>query len=225
MVHRNTATNQVAAGEAQLRSGSGSAVSGEAGRTVAGYCRDDSAGRDLADALVDEIHKEQVALMVYCQRGGLSQLRAVGWAAVARESRSTNARHCHGNLDVYILDMTLPADSPGALTRITDDPGIDTEPQWSKDGQSLYFTSDRAGGPQIYKVGIHPGDKPRRLTFQGSYNARPRLSPDESQMAFVTQEDGAYRIATMDLRTAGTTPRSSPRDDSMCRPPTRRMVR
>ena len=89
------------------------------------------------------------------------------------------------------------------LTRITDDPGIDTEPQWSKDGQSLYFTSDRAGGPQIYKVGLKPGDKPRRLTFQGSYNARPRVSPDESQLAFVTQEDGAYRIATMDLRGHG----------------------
>jgi TolB protein len=103
-----------------------------------------------------------------------------------------------GNLDVYIMDMTTQA-----LTRVTDDPGIDTEPQWSKDGQSLYFTSDRAGGPQIYRVGIQKGDKPRRLTFQGSYNARPRISPDESQMAFVTQEDGAYRIATMDLRGHG----------------------
>jgi TolB protein len=103
-----------------------------------------------------------------------------------------------GNLDVYVMDLATQA-----LTRITDDPGIDTEPQWSKDGQSLYFTSDRAGGPQIYKVGVNPGDKPRRLTFQGSYNARPRLSPDESQLAFVTQEDGAYRIATMDLRGRG----------------------
>jgi TolB protein len=74
---------------------------------------------------------------------------------------------------------------------------------WSKDGQSLYFTSDRAGGPQIYRVGIEASDKPRRLTFQGSYNARPRLSPDESQLAFVTQEDGGYRIATMDLRGHG----------------------
>lgn len=99
-----------------------------------------------------------------------------------------------GNLDIYTLDLTTQA-----LTRITDDPGIDTEPQWSNDGQSLYFTSDRAGGPQIYRVGIHPGDKPRRLTFQGNYNARPRLSPDESQLAFVTQEDGGYHIATMDL--------------------------
>ncbi len=103
-----------------------------------------------------------------------------------------------GNLDVYILDLTSQV-----LTRITDDPGIDTEPQWSKDGQSIYFTSDRAGGPQIYKVGIRPGDKPRRLTFQGVYNARPRISPDESQLAFVTQENGDYRIATMDLRGRG----------------------
>jgi TolB protein len=103
-----------------------------------------------------------------------------------------------GNLDVYILDPAT-----GALTRITDDPGIDTEPEWSKDGQSLYFTSDRAGGPQIYRVGIHPGDHPRRLTFQGNYNARPRISPDESQLAFVTQEDGAYRIAVMDLKGRG----------------------
>jgi TolB protein len=103
-----------------------------------------------------------------------------------------------GNLDVYVLDLATQA-----LTRITDDPGIDTEPQWSKDGQSLYFTSDRAGGPQIYKISLAPGSHPRRLTFQGSYNARPRISPDESQMAFVTQVDGAYRIATMDLSGRG----------------------
>jgi len=103
-----------------------------------------------------------------------------------------------GNLDIYTLDLTTQA-----LVRITDDPGIDTEPQWSKDGQSLYFTSDRAGGPQIYRIGVQPGDKPRRLTFQGTYNARPRISPDESQLAFVTQEDGEYHIATMDLKGRG----------------------
>jgi len=99
-----------------------------------------------------------------------------------------------GNLDVYVIDLATQG-----LTRITDDPGIDTEPQWSKDGQSLYFTSDRAGGPQIYKIALSPGSRPRRLTFQGAYNARARISPDETQMVFVTQEDGAYRIASMDL--------------------------
>ena len=103
-----------------------------------------------------------------------------------------------GNLDVYVLDL-----ASSALTRITDDPGIDTEPQWSKDGQSLYFTSDRAGGPQIYRVGLKPGEHPKRLTFQGNYNARPRLSPDDAQLAFVTQEEGAYRIAVMNLDARG----------------------
>ena len=128
-------------------------------------------------------------------RAGVNQ--APAWSPDGQKLALTLSTR-DGNLDIYILDLVSQA-----LSRITDDPGIDTEPQWSNDGQSLYFTSDRAGGPQIYKVGIRPGDKPRRLTFQGAYNARPRLSPDESQLAFVTQEDGAYRIATMDLRGRG----------------------
>jgi len=125
-------------------------------------------------------------------RAGVNQ--APAWSPDGKKLALTLSTR-DGNLDIYTLDLTTQA-----LTRITDDPGIDTEPQWSKDGQNLYFTSDRAGGPQIYRIGIHPGDKPRRLTFQGSYNARPRLSPDESQLAFVTQEEGGYHIATMDLR-------------------------
>ncbi len=128
-------------------------------------------------------------------RAGVNQ--APAWSPDGKKLALTLSTR-DGNLDIYVMDIATQA-----LARITDDPGIDTEPQWSKDGLNLYFTSDRAGGPQIYRVGIQPGDKPRRLTFQGSYNARARLSPDESQMAFVTQEDGGYRIATMDLRGRG----------------------
>jgi TolB protein len=128
-------------------------------------------------------------------RAGVNQ--APAWSPDGKKLALTLSTR-DGNLDVYVLDLDTQA-----LTRITDDPGIDTEPQWSKDGQNLYFTSDRAGGPQIYRVGLQPGDHPRRLTFQGNYNARPRLSPDESELAFVTQEDGAYRIALMDLKGRG----------------------
>jgi TolB protein len=84
-------------------------------------------------------------------------------------------------------------------TRITDDPAIDTEAVWSADGQSLYFTSDRAGGPQIYRVAARAGERPKRITFGGSYNARPRLSPDGTQLAMVTLDGGNYRIAVQDL--------------------------
>jgi TolB protein len=128
-------------------------------------------------------------------RAGVNQ--APAWSPDGKKLALTLSTR-DGNLDIYTLDLASQA-----LTRITDDPGIDTEPQWSNDGRSLYFTSDRAGGPQIYRVGIQPGDKPRGLTFQNAYNARPRLSPDESQLAFVTQEEGAYRIAIMDLRGRG----------------------
>jgi len=99
-----------------------------------------------------------------------------------------------GNPDIYVLDL-----SSQGLTRITDDPAIDTEAVWSADGQSLYFTSDRAGGPQIYRIGVRAGDKPKRITFGGSYNARPRLSPDGTHLAMVTLDGGNYRIAVQDL--------------------------
>jgi len=99
-----------------------------------------------------------------------------------------------GNLDIYVLDLATQH-----LTRITTDPAIDTEAVWAPDGKSLYFTSDRGGGPQIYEVGLSPGDRARRITFEGSYNARPRISPDGTELAMVTQDGSNYRIAVQDL--------------------------
>jgi TolB protein len=99
-----------------------------------------------------------------------------------------------GNPDVYVLDL-----STQNLTRLTDDPAIDTEPSWAPDGKSIYFTSDRAGSPQIYRVGVQAGEHPKRITFTGNYNARPRISPDGSLLAMVTL-DGGYRIAVQDLQ-------------------------
>ncbi|MET0282299.1 MAG: Tol-Pal system beta propeller repeat protein TolB [Steroidobacteraceae bacterium] len=99
-----------------------------------------------------------------------------------------------GNLDIFVLDLGTQQ-----LTRITDDPAIDTESAWSADGQTLYFTSDRGGGPQIYAVAPQAGARPRRVSFGVSYAARPRVSPDGKQLALVTQEAGGFRVAALDL--------------------------
>lgn len=99
-----------------------------------------------------------------------------------------------GTPNLYILDLGTQQ-----LTRLTDGPAIDTEGVWSADGQSVFFTSDRSGGPQIYRLGIEPGAKPRRITFGSAYNARPRLSPDGTQLVLVTQDGPNYRIAVQDL--------------------------
>ncbi len=98
-----------------------------------------------------------------------------------------------GNLDINILDLATRK-----VTRLTTNRAIDTEGTWAPDGRAIYFTSDRSGGPQVYRVGVN-GDSPERITFEGSYNARPRLSPDGSKLAMVHLDRGNYRIAVLDL--------------------------
>ena len=101
-----------------------------------------------------------------------------------------------GNLDLYTLELGTQV-----LRRLTDSPAIDTEPAWSNDGESLYFTSDRAGGPQVYRITAQPGARPERVTYEGEYNTRPRVSPDGKQLVIVHRDRGQDRIAVLDLDT------------------------
>ena len=98
-----------------------------------------------------------------------------------------------GNPDVYVMDL-----GSRQLRRITTSDAIDTEPDWSPDGQSLYFSSDRGGTLQIYKVSAKGGE-PQRVTFDGSYNGDPQVSPDGRSLAMVHRVEGNLYIAVMDL--------------------------
>ncbi len=100
-----------------------------------------------------------------------------------------------GNLDIHVMDI-----SSREVTRLTTNRSIDTEGSWSPDGSYIYFTSDRSGGPQVYRVSANGGN-PERVTFEGSYNARPRLSPDGKKLAVVHLDRGNYRIAIHDIKT------------------------
>jgi TolB protein len=99
-----------------------------------------------------------------------------------------------GNPDIYVLDLATQG-----LTRITEDPAIDTEAAWSADGRFLFFTSDRAGGPQVYRVAAQAGEQAKRLTFGLPYAARPRVSADGSQLAMMMRDGSGYHIAVQDL--------------------------
>lgn len=98
-----------------------------------------------------------------------------------------------GNPDIHVLDVRTRQ-----TTRLTWHRAIDTEGTWSPDGKYIYFTSDRAGGPQVYRISANGGD-PERITFEGSYNARPRLSPDGTRLAMVHNDRGNFRIAVMNI--------------------------
>jgi TolB protein len=101
--------------------------------------------------------------------------------------------HDQGNLDVYTLDLATQV-----LRQLTTNDAIDTEPTWSPDGRQIYFLSDRGGGPQIYRIGIEQGAREQRVTFEGVYNARPRISPDGKQIAVVYGQNNTYRIGVVD---------------------------
>ncbi|MEO0575288.1 MAG: Tol-Pal system beta propeller repeat protein TolB [Pseudomonadota bacterium] len=119
---------------------------------------------------------------------------APAWSPDGRQLALTLS-DADGNLDVYIKTI-----ADGSLARLTSRRSIDTEPAWAADGQSIYFTSDRGGAPQVYQVSTSGGD-PERITFEGRYNARPRISPDGQWLSVVHDDRGSFRVAVQDLET------------------------
>lgn len=53
----------------------------------------------------------------------------------------------------------------GQIRQITDGRYNSTEPTWFPDSQSLAYTSDQAGRPQIYKIGVNGGTA-QRITWK-----------------------------------------------------------
>ncbi|HET9679197.1 MAG TPA: Tol-Pal system beta propeller repeat protein TolB, partial [Gammaproteobacteria bacterium] len=73
-----------------------------------------------------------------------------------------------GNPDIYVKDLTS-----GHLSRLTHSQAIDTEPAWTANGETIVFTSGRGGGPQIYRMAANGSGDPRRVSYEGGYNASP----------------------------------------------------
>jgi TolB protein len=76
---------------------------------------------------------------------------------------------------------------------------------FSPDGRSIYFTSDRGGSPQIYRV-PSTGGSPERVTFAGTYNISPALSPDGRWLAFISRVQGQFKLHVMELPSGQATP-------------------
>jgi len=105
-----------------------------------------------------------------------------------------------GLSQIYLINA---ADGANAR-RLTTSSAIDTEPMFSPDGTQLFFTSDRGGSPQIYRMPVAGGDA-RRVTFGSSYNVSPRVSPDGRHLAFLTRRDGRYFVGMKDLTSGNET--------------------
>lgn len=157
-------------------------------------------GRRLAYVSFEEgrsqIFMQNVATGQREKLAGFSGINsAPAWSPDGRSLAMTLSRD--GQPEIYIMDM-----ASRQLSRITNSRSIDTEASWAPDGQSLVFTSNRGGRPQLYQQalqGNRPHGPPRRLSFEGNYNARGRFSPDGRQVAMVHGEGNRFRIALLDL--------------------------
>ena len=91
----------------------------------------------------------------------------------------------------YYYDLTL-----SKFFRITSDNAIDTEPTFSPDSRSLFFTSDRGGRAQIYKYDF-TAKKLERVTYQGQKNLSAKPIPGTNSLIVITQVNG-FRVARVD---------------------------
>jgi TolB protein len=109
------------------------------------------------------------------------------------------------------LALTLSTDGPAQLftlpvaggtpTRLTRSNAIDTEAAFTPDGRTVYFVSDRGGGPQIYRTSASGNGAAERVTFSGSYNISPAISADGRTLAYITRDGNAFKLCVQDLET------------------------
>ena len=83
--------------------------------------------------------------------------------------------------DIYAVDLAT-----GKRTPLVAGPGSDDGPEWSPDGQWLYFNSTRSGAMQIWRAkpdGSHPEQVTKDPNFRDWF---PHFSPDGKWIAFVS---------------------------------------
>ena len=95
------------------------------------------------------------------------------------------------NAEIYILNLKNKN-----LTRLTNHYSIDTESSWSSKGNKILFTSGRSGSPQLYEINLRKfNSKPKRITFEGNYNAKGSYLPNNEGIVFVHRSNGNFIIA------------------------------
>ena len=92
-----------------------------------------------------------------------------------------------GNSDIYTI---TPEGS--SLRRLTSEPSSEETPSWSRNGHSVYASSNRSGMFEIWKFAIAQTAPPLQLTHGGGMN--PRESADGHRVYYVRRMDSALEI-------------------------------
>jgi Tol biopolymer transport system component len=111
-----------------------------------------------------------------------------------------------GQSDLFITSL-----DGKEVRRLTQDRFADRDPQWSPDGHTIAFTTDR--GPRTnfrtlefgeFRLGLYDlgTDQIRILPGQEGKNINPQWSPDGTKLAFISDRTGISNIYILDVSTA-----------------------
>lgn len=90
---------------------------------------------------------------------------------------------------IYRGFRTEQRPSQRALSRLTFDPGLQSEPTWSPDGRFLAYSSDRSGNFDIWVQPVGEGD-PVQVTKSPAHDWQPDWSPDGNRIVFRSEREG-----------------------------------
>jgi Tol biopolymer transport system component len=77
--------------------------------------------------------------------------------------------------------------------------GVNYDPTWSPDGESIVFTSEREGSADLFRARAD-GTSLERLTNDPAYDDQAAFSPDSKQLVFVTtRAGGTADLWTLDI--------------------------
>ncbi len=124
------------------------------------------------------------------QRGGNTASNPPG---PRREIASQFASDRDGNSEIY----TIRRDG-SELNKLTNEPGVDCRPRWSRDGAWLVFTSNRRGREDLYLM-RGEGTDLRPVTDHPAVDDHAAWSPDGRHIAFVSLRDGGFDLYRIDV--------------------------
>ena len=108
-----------------------------------------------------------------------------GWSPDGKTLAYCAFRDNEKGADIY----TIPT-SGGDEKQLTDAPGLDDGPEYSPDGQHIWFNSVRTGLMQIWRMKAD-GSEQTQMTFDSNRNAWfPHVSPDGKQVIYITYHVG-----------------------------------
>jgi TolB protein len=121
-------------------------------------------------------------------------------------------------------DLWIVSAGGGRARRVSKYPGLNTGAVWSPDGRGIVLTLSHEGNSELYRISADDGRVLARLTNNGAIDSSPTISPDGSQIAFVSNRQGSPQIFIMPASGGAAkrvtfqgrynqTPRWSPRPD------------